>query len=140
MIKIDENDRQTITLHRGDAPVGEINRICFTYPIHNYTTGETENYEFQTTDEITFTVYDKKGYTMNEIFRIKYKLSDIGYVAPTTTPELYITREDTLKFPLSNKKQTFWYDLRLNDNTTIIGLDEDGGKKIIVLPGSTEEA
>lgn len=139
MIKIDENDRQTITLHRGDAPVGDLNKIAIKYPIYDYATEEITYYEFKPTDEITFTVYEKKGYTMLEVFRKKYKLSEIGYVTNTTTPELYITHNDTLKFPLSNKKQTYWYDLRLNDNTTIIGLDEDGGKKVIVLPGSTEE-
>lgn len=139
MIHIDTEDKTTIYIHRGDAPDGDINKISFRYPIYNYETEEMEYYEFKPSDKITFTVYEKKGYTFNEIFKEEYVLSTIGYVENTTSPELMITRTDTLKFPLTNKKQTYWYDLRLNDNTTIIGFDENGAKKIIVLPGSTEE-
>ena len=81
----------------------------------------------------------KKGYTKKEVFRKDYTLRDIGYTEPTLCPEIILTEEETKMFPLSNKKQTFWYDLVLNDTTTMLGYDEDGAKKIIVYPEADEE-
>lgn len=133
MIKIDE-DMETIHITRGDMPNAQFNKLCFCFPIYNFETETEENYEFQLNDKISFVVIDKKGYTKKEIFRIDYKISDIGYTEPTESPEIPLTEVLTKKFPLSNKKQTFWYDIVLNDTTTILGMDEDGAKKIIVYP------
>ena len=138
MIVINEDDRQTLSLTRGDAPNGEINKVVIRYPLYNFDTEEIEYYKFQTTDELTFNVYEKKGYTKNEILKKSWKLSDLGYTAETDKPELYITSQDTLVFPLSNKQQTYNYEIILNDTTTIIGANENGTNKIIVYPGVKE--
>ena len=134
MIKINEDDRQTLIIHRGDAPVGDINKIAFKYPIYNYSTEEVEYYEFKPTDEITLNVFEKKGYTHYEVLTKSWKLSDLGYVINTTTPELYLTATDTMVFPLENKKQTYYYEIILNNKTTIIGANEEGTNKLIVYP------
>lgn len=138
MILINEEDKQTIYLTRGDAPNGGINKIAIKYPLYNFETEEIEYYEFQPTDEITFSVYEKKGYTHKEILSKTWKLSDLGYLEETDSPELYLTSQDTLKFPLENKKQTYFYEIVLNDNSTIIGATDKGTNKIVVYPGVKE--
>lgn len=119
---------------RGDATSKKHNILAFEYPIYNYETKQVENYEFQLDDKISFVVINKKGYLQEELLRKEYTIKDLGYTAPTTHPELRLTAEETKVFPLSNKKQTYWYDLVLNDSTTLLGFDNEGAKKIIVYP------
>ena len=138
MIKIDE-DLTTIHLTRGDSTGIKHNKLAFKYPIYNFQTQEEEDYEFLPTDKIAFICMKKKGYTEEEILRKEYTLREIGYTAPATVVEIPLTAEETKRFPLINKKQTYWYDLVLNDTTTILGFDDDGAKKIIVYPEGEEE-
>lgn len=138
MIRIDE-DQETIHITRGDTPQTNFNRIALCYPIYNFATEQEENYKFQPNDNISFVVFNKKGYTKDEIFRLDYKVSDLGYTEEVETIEIPLTEELMKKFPLSNKKQTYWYDISLNDTTTMLGFDEDGGKKMIVYPEAEEE-
>ena len=133
-----ESDNQTIHITRGDATQEKFNRLAFQFPILNLETQEEELYEFQLDDKISFVAMEKKGYTKEEILRKEYTLRDLGYVKPTTTPEIVLTAEDTKSFPMADKKKTYWYDLTLNDETTILGLDDEGAKKIIVYPESEE--
>lgn len=136
MIEIGE-DNQTIYLTRGDV-TDNFHRLAFCYPIYNFETEEEENYSFQLTDKITFIVKEKKGYTKQDVLRIEKTLSELGYTEPTETPEIILTEEDTKKFDLLNKGKTYWYDIVLNDTTTILGFDDEGGKKIIVYPEGEE--
>lgn len=138
MIRIGE-DLETIYITRGDQPTKEFNRLAFLFPIYNFGTGKEEIYKFKLDDKITFAVINKKGYTREEIFKKEYTIRELGYTEPTEVVEIPITEEDTKKFPLINKAKTYWFDIVLNDTTTILGYDEDGGKKIIVFPEVTEE-
>ena len=97
------------------------------------------NYKFNLTDKISFIVYQKKGYTKKEIFRLEYTLKDLGYTEPTDVVEIPLTEELTSKFPLLNKRATYWYDISINDTLTILGCDDEGAKKIIVYPAEGEE-
>jgi len=132
-------DETILHLTRGDAPTGEYNILAFCLPVYNAETGKDEYYEFKLTDKISFVVFNKKGYTNNEIFRIDYTIADLGYTEPTTTPEIPLTKELTSKFPLLNKKATYWYDIALNDTLTVLGLDHEGAKKIIVYPEGSDK-
>ena len=134
-----ESDNTTIHLTRGDATQEKFNRLAFQFPILNVATGEEELYEFQPDDKISFVVVEKKGYTKEEILRKEYTLKEIGYTNPTTTPDLPLTAVETKLFPLATKKKTYWYDLVLNDEITMLGLDDEGAKKIIVYPETEEE-
>lgn len=131
MVDIEERN---IHLTRGDAPTGELNRLAFYLPVKDLDTGEIEYYEFQLTDKISFVVKPKKGYTKEEIFRIDYTLAELGYTEPTTVVEIPLTEELTSKFLLKNKKDTYWYDIALNDTLTILGFDDEGASKLIVYP------
>lgn len=133
MVAIEDN---TIHITRGDITTGELNRLAFYLPISD---GEKEtNYEFKPTDKITFVVFNKKGYTKNEIFKLEYTLEDLGYTEPTEIVEIPLTEELTSKFPLLNKRATYWYDISLNDTLTILGFDDEGAKKIIVYPSDSD--
>ena len=134
-----ESDNQTLHITRGDATQEKFNRLAFQFPILNLETQEEELYEFKLDDKISFVAVEKKGYTKEEVLRKEYTLRDLGYTDSTTTPEIPLTAEDTKAFPLSNKKKTYWYDLVLNDEITILGLDDEGAKKIIVYPEVEEE-
>lgn len=130
MIALDE-DRTTIHLTRGDATHDEYNCLAIQFPLWD---GEEETlYEFKTGDKLRFTVFNKKGYTQKEVLIKEYTID-----TPTTTPKIVLTSEDTKKFELTNKKMTYWYDIVLNDDTTIIGVDDEGAKKIIVYPEASE--
>lgn len=138
MIKIDD-DLTTIHLTRGDASHEGYNRICFYFPIWDFENDEETRYEFQPTDEITLIVFEKKGYTKRELLNKSYTLSEIGYATPTETPEIELSAEDTEVFEKTNKRKTYFYEIKLNGDTTIIGSDEDGDKKIIVYPSGEAE-
>jgi len=131
-------DGKTIHLTRGDKTSGEFNRLAFYFPIYNIETEEIENYKFKPTDKISFIVKEKKGYTKDELLRKEYLISELGYTETVEFPELILTPEDTKVFPLLNKKKIYWYDLVLNDATTMLGMDDEGAKKIIVYPEGGE--
>lgn len=138
MVAIDD-DKTTIYITRGDKTNGKFNKLAFYFPIYNMQTKQEENYVFKLEDKIDFIVMQKKGYTKEEVFRKTYKIKDLGYTEPTEHPEIPLTSIDTKKFELLNKKKTYWYDLVLNDDTTILGTDEDGAKKIVVYPEGGEQ-
>lgn len=131
MIAVEET---TIHYTRGDATNKDYNTLAFEYPIFNLATREEEKYKFQPEDKITFVVINKKGYTQEEILRKEYTLRDIGYTEPSEVAELPLTEDEMKNFPLSNKRQTFWYEISLNDSTTILGYDDTGAKEIIIYP------
>jgi len=62
----------------------------------------------------------------------------MGYTEPTQYPEIILTEEDTKAFDLLSKKKTYWYDLVLNDTTTMLGYDEEGASKLVVYPEADE--
>lgn len=129
-----ENDHTTLHITRGDATHTEYNCLAIQFPIYNVTTEETELYEFKVGDKLRLTVFEKNGYTKNEILVKEYTIDEA-----TTTPVLSLTSTDTKKFELTNKKKTYWYDVVLNDDTTIIGVDINGAKEFIVYPEASEE-
>lgn len=137
MISIGE-DNQTLHLTRGDITHNKFNKICFNFPIYNFATQQEEYYEFQLTDKIAFVVKEKKGYTKTEVLRVERTIAEMGYTEPTTTPEIILTEEDTKVFELKDKPTTYWYDIVLNDTTTILGYDEEGAKKLILYPEAGE--
>ena len=137
MIGIGE-DKRTIYLTRGDK-TSEFFRLAFYFPIWDFENQKEEKYTFKLTDKISFVVKEKKGYTKTEVLRIEKTLAEMGFIRPTQFPEIQLTEEDTKSFDLLNKKQTYWYDIVLNDTTTILGYDEEGASKLIVYPEANEE-
>lgn len=142
MIAINPEDNRTIYLTRGDE-TSEFFKLAFYFPIWNYETQQEEKYLFQLDDKISFIVMKKKGYTQEELFRVEKTLREMGEPEPTYYPEIRLTEEETKLFDLTNKSQTYWYDIVLNDTTTILGfmIDDDDkteASKIIVFPEGEE--
>jgi hypothetical protein len=129
-----EEDLRTLVLTRGDK-TSEYNRIAFYYPIYNHSTEKEENYVFKPSDKITLIINTKKGYTKTKVLEKTYLLSEIGFVEETEYPEIVLTPEDTNLFDLADKPVTYYYEVVLNDYTTILGHDnEEGAARLIVLP------
>ena len=112
------DDKRTIYLTRGDE-TSKFFRLAFYFPIWNYATKQEEKYTFQLTDKIAFIVKKKKGYTKTEVFRIEKTLAEMGEVEPTQYPEIQLTESETKAFDLLNKKETYWYEIVLNDTTLV---------------------
>lgn len=136
MIAIGE-DKRTIYLTRGDK-TSKFYRLAFYFPIWNFATQKEEKYTFQLKDKIAFVVKEKKGYTKTEVLRIEKTLAEMGEVEPTQYPEIQLTEEDTKAFDLLDKRKTYFYDIVLNDSTTILGYDTEGASKLIVFPEAGE--
>ena len=127
-------DERTLIVTRGDE-TNDLNHIAFYLPIYNDKTGREEKYSFKPEDKITFIVSSKKGYTKSKIIVIEHTLRDMGYAQETQLPELILTAEDSNLFDELDKKQTYYYEIILNDTHTIIGHSKDeGAAKLIVLP------
>ena len=132
MILIDD-DQRTLHLTRGDKTDGTLNKVAFYLPYYDDTTKTEKNYMFEVGDKISFVVMKKKGYTKQEILRKEFTLTEA-----TECPEITLSATDTKKFELANKTITYWYEITLNDNMTILGYDEEGASKLIVYPESGE--
>ncbi|MBO6244199.1 MAG: hypothetical protein J6O41_06525 [Clostridia bacterium] len=120
MIKID--DEKTIHITRGDA-TNDLNKLTISY----------DDYEFKANDKLKLVVVEKKGYTEKIVFEKEQTV-----LSASSSVDFALTSTETKSFPLENKKKTYWYDIRLNDDTTIIGYDEENAKKLIVYPGGVE--
>lgn len=121
MIKFDED--KTIHLTRGDA-TNDINKLVVSQ----------EGVSFAANDKLKLIVVKKKGYTSEIVFSKEQTITDAG-----DEVEFELTEQETLQFPLENKKKEYWYDFVLNGDTTILGYDEDNAKRFIVYPGGIDE-
>lgn len=124
----------TLHMTRGDTTTGEFNRLAFYVPIYNGI--EEEKYKFQPDDKITFIVVEKKGYTKKEILKKEYTPRELGYIEETEVLEIPLTEEETLKFPLKNKKTPYWYSIKVKGISTVLGSDLDGNKIFNVYPNA----
>lgn len=129
MVAVDSEDNVTIHLTRGDR----VDHLSFNFPIE-INQGEIVNYTFKGGDKISFIVKEKKGYSKNEIFRKDFYIEE-----ETENPEINLTGEETKWGEIKNKKATYWYDIVLNDNITILGYDDEGAKKIYLYPEGGEK-
>ncbi len=129
MLAVDPEDNVTIHLTRGD----KIENLSFYYPIYDKATETISNYVFKVGDKVSFIVKAKKGYTKEEIFRKDFTIEE-----ETEYPVITLTGEDTKWGEMKNKKTTYWYDIVLNDDTTIVGYDDEGAKKIYLYPEGDE--
>lgn len=117
MILIDEE--QTISINRGDSCT-----INLSIPID-----DGEYYQFQPEDIIIFRIFEKNGYTKQKVLEKIYDIEE-----ETTNVNIVLDENDTLFSEKINKPVTYWYEIALNEDKTIIGYDEDGAKRFIVYP------
>ena len=86
-------------------------------------------YKFAVGDVVRLNIYNKKGYN-GEILKTKeIEVSKEDYVV-----DIEFNEEDTTFGAISNKEITYWYDVTLNRDATIVCYDEDGAKEFIMYP------
>lgn len=119
MIRIDTDDK-TIHINRGDRG---------SFKVYVLDSKTRERYTFRAGSKVSFVVVENKGYTKHDVLRKEF------YV-PEDTEEVEITlvAEDTKIGNMIDKKVTFWYNVVVNDDLTIIGSDENGEKRLILYP------
>lgn len=113
MIKVDSEKR--IHISRGDAATLNV-------------TANNGEYQFKVGDVIRLRIYEKKKYD-EPVIEISKTVQQAS-----TSVELDLTKQDTSIGEDINKPKTYWYEISLNETTTIIGYDEDGAKELIVYP------
>ena len=91
-------------------------------------------YEFQPGDKVKFNIYEKKGYDQTPIVskEIEVQTADDECMIP-----LY--EADTTFGDIPNKPVTYWYDISLNEDMTIICYNEDGAQEFIQYPAKGDE-
>ena len=121
-----ENNK--IEIHRGDKGI-----IPIQIPLND---DETEFYEFKINDVVTFAVYEEDGYDKCAVI-LKEKVIE----EPTSICKIELTSEDTKIGEILNESSTYWYEVTLNNEETILGFEEDTGAKIFLLlpEGSNEK-
>lgn len=115
MIEID--DDKTIYLNRGDRATIELS-------------ANNKTYTFKPNDIIKLRIYSKNGYNKKPMLEKAYKVDE-----ETNQVRLELDEKDTEFCPQINKPSIFWYDISLNETSTIIGFnEEEGAKKFVILP------
>lgn len=113
---------ETIHCTRGD--IGNISFSC------NEEDGTT--HVFNTGDRIIFKVYEKNNVS-NVVLKKEYVVtSDCNSVV------IELDSNDTTIGDLINKKTIYNYEISINDEQTVIGFDENGGKEFILYPEGGE--
>lgn len=121
MIRIDEDDKTTIHLTRGDRGTFR----C--YVIDRKT---LQRFIFPADCWVSFVIVNKNGYSLNNpLLRKKiYNPQDTDEI------EFTLTEKDTKIGDMIDKKQKYWYNIVVNDDVTVMGSDEDGEKTIVIYP------
>ncbi len=91
-------------------------------------------YQFQIGDEVKFNIYEKKGYDIEPIVS---KTIQVQQTSDECMIPLY--EADTTFGEIQNKPVTYWYDITLNDDLTIICYNEDGAQEFIQYPAKGGE-
>lgn len=107
-----------IHINRGD-------RLLIEFSVDN---GE-EKYKFKKGDEIKFSIYRKKELDKSPILQKKFTPT-VG----ATSVDIDVSSEDMKIGEMANKPIEFWYEIELNGDSTIVGYDEEGAKRLILYP------
>lgn len=111
-------ENKTIKINRGD--IGTINLSI-------------PNYTFKKDDVITIGVYTKKG-----LEKEAKLLKDVVVEEDKETVDISLTKEDTTIDAIQNKPITYWYEIQLNHNQTVVGYDDDGPAEFILWPEGSD--
>lgn len=91
-------------------------------------------YKFQKGDKIKLNIYERNGYSKETLMT-----KEIGVTGETEDVYIELTEKETAFGTPVNKPTTYWYDITLNENLTIICYDEDGAKEFIEYPAKGDD-
>ena len=86
-------------------------------------------YQFEVGDKIKFNIYEAKGYDSEPLLSKTINVVEAAYEV-----EIPLYEEDTTFGEIPNKATTYWYDITLNEDLTVVGYTEDGAKLFIQYP------
>jgi len=91
-------------------------------------------YEFQIDDKITFNIYERNGYDAEPLLS-----KDIIVETVANSVDIPLSEEETTFGDISNKPVTYWYDITLNEDATVVCYNENGAKEFIQYPAKGDE-
>lgn len=107
-----------IRINRGD-------RLLIEFSIDN----EEDKYTFKDGDKIKFSIYRKK-----ELDKLPVLQKEFTPIVGSTSVDIDISGEDMKIGEMANKPIEYWYEIELNGDSTIVGYDDEGAKKLILYP------
>lgn len=87
-----------------------------------------KNGSFSVGDKLKLSIVEKGNYN-NVLFQKEYEITEESNVA-----YINLTSEDTRFCDVISKEEVFWYEIEYNGEQTLIGYDENKGKKFIIYP------
>lgn len=96
--------------------------------------GTTVPYIFQPGDIVTFGVYEKKHFNQSPVL-----LKVITVEAESERVNICLNSNETKLGEISHKAITYWYEIQLNHQQTIIGFDDSGPKELILYPEGVDQ-
>lgn len=112
-------DGTTIKLNRGD-----VLELVLSLKVDGTTT-----YTFQAGDKIVFSIYNKGKLNEDAVL-----LKEVDATGGSQTVTISLTNEETKLGELLNKPVTYWYEIELNNEYTVLGYDDAGAKELILYP------
>lgn len=101
------------------------NRLVFDYEISN---GDDTNYIFKDDDIVTFSIYEAFGLEKEPVLSKSFKPTPGSDTIKIDIPK------DEMKFSeMTNTYVDYWYEITLNEETTL-GFDDLGAKIIRIYP------
>lgn len=86
--------------------------------------------KFKVGDKLKFSIVDKKNYN-NVIFQKEYIVTEESNIAYIT-----LTKEDTTIGEIISREKEYNYEIKYNDDITLLGFDDDDGKSFILYPNA----
>ena len=88
-----------------------------------------KNDSFRFGDYIIFYICEEGNYE-KVIFQKRFDLDEDSDIIP-----IHLTSEETkIGEPLKNGSRTYWYEIELNGDTTLVGYDNNGPKCFVLYP------
>lgn len=109
----------TIKINRGDV-------LNLTLSVKN---ADGTAYTFNNGDKIIFSIYNANGLDKAPVFS-----KEINIDSPSETVSIGMTSQETKLGQLINKPVSYWYEIELNNQFTIIGYDDKGAKIFQLFP------
>ncbi|MGN1298236.1 MAG: hypothetical protein ACI4VH_07515 [Clostridia bacterium] len=107
-----------IHINRGD-------RLLMDFSIDNKGT----DYIFQEGDRLKFSIYEKKGMNKPPVLQ-----KEIIPIVGLTSVDIDIPGSEMKIGEMTNNPIEYWYVIKLNDDETVMGYDDDDAKILILYP------
>lgn len=91
-------------------------------------------YQFVIGDIVEFKIYEKQGYDKEPLVTKQVTISSSSDYC-----EIPLTENETTIGEIENKPITYWYDITLNGDQTVVCYNEEGAKEFIEYPAKGSE-